>query len=142
MHLDVLFWRPGWTPAPRAEALEALAEAISGERWILDGNFLSDEPGDGDPRFDRADTVIFLDFPRRACLWQVVKRVVRSRGRARPDLPEGCTEGINLAVLRWIWSYPTAERPRVLRILDRLDAGVDAHHLRSPSEVREFVAAL
>src|SRR5688572_21132916 len=40
VHLDVLFWRPGWTPAPREEALRALRAAIAADRWVLDGNFL------------------------------------------------------------------------------------------------------
>jgi adenylate kinase family enzyme len=141
VHLDPLFWRSGWTPAPREEALARLAEAVQGERWILDGNFLPDSNGGWDARFDRADTVVLLDLPRRACLWRVAKRVVRSR-RPRPDLPEGCMEGVDRATLRWIWSYPREERPRVLRILERLDEGVAVHHLRSGSDVRRFLAGL
>jgi adenylate kinase family enzyme len=142
VHLDVLFWRAGWTAAPRDKALEGLAAAVSGDRWILDGNFLSDRDGGWDARFDRADTVIFLDVSRGTCLWRVGKRLVRGRDRPRADLPDGCTEGIDRSVLRWIWSYPTAERPRVLRILERLDEGVAVHHLRSARDVERFIAAL
>jgi adenylate kinase family enzyme len=142
VHLDLLFWRSGWTPAPREEAVRALGEAVRGDRWILDGNFLPDWDGGWDARFDRGDTVIFLDLPRRTCLWRVVKRAVRERGRSRPDLPPGCSEGLGLSVLRWIWSYPSEDRPRVLAILDRLDDHVAIHHLRSGSAVRRFVDAL
>src|SRR5205823_9646538 len=60
VHLDLLFWRPSWTPAPPDEAHAELAAAIEGERWILDGNFLG-AAGVEDARFERADTVIFLD---------------------------------------------------------------------------------
>ncbi len=70
VHLDLLFWREGWTPAPRKDALGRLDKAIAGDRWILDGNFL--EAGGEDRRFNRADTVIFLDLPRRTCLWRVL----------------------------------------------------------------------
>jgi adenylate kinase family enzyme len=48
VYLDRIFWRPGWAPAPRGEARCELAEAIAGDRWIVDGNFLSA----GDDRFD------------------------------------------------------------------------------------------
>lgn len=139
VHLDVLFWRHGWTPAPREEALRDVAAAIANDRWILDGNFLSAE---GDARFDPADTVIFLDLSRATCIWRVLKRLMRDRRRSRPDLPEGCRESFDLSLLRWIWRYPRTDRPGVLGILDRLDRQVDVHRLRSPSEVRQYVEAL
>ena len=141
VHLDVLFWRQGWTPAPREQALRDFLAAVAGERWILDGNFL-DDFGPDDPRFDRADTVIFLDLPRRTCLWRVLKRVVRDRGRRRPDLPEGAYEGLDLALLRWIWRYPRTDRPRVLEILGDLDERVDVRQLRSRSDAQRYLATL
>ena len=141
VHLDVLFWREGWTPAPRDEALRDFLAAVAGERWIVDGNFL-DDFGHDDPRFERADTVIFLDLPRRTCLWRVLKRLVRDRGRRRPDLPEGAYEGFDLALLRWIWRYPRTDRPRVLRMLADLDERVDVRHLRSRSDVQRYLETL
>jgi adenylate kinase family enzyme len=139
VHLDVLFWGPGWTPAPEEDARRALASAVTEERWILDGNFLAD--GD-DLRFDRADTVILLEPSRATCLWRVLWRLVRDRRRSRPDLPEGCREGFDLALVRWIWRYPRSDRPRVLEILAGLDPGVDVRRLRSRSDVRRYLATL
>jgi hypothetical protein len=69
-------------------------------------------------------------------------RVVRDRGRARPDLPPGCREGIDLQVLRWIWDYPRVDRPRVLDLLAGLEDGVAVHHLRSRADVGRFLATL
>ena len=135
VHLDTLFWRQGWTPAPRDEALRDLAAATAGDAWIVDGNFLDD----GDDRFDRADTVVFLDLPRRTCLWRVLARLVRDRSRRRPDLPAGAREGFDPELLRWIWRYPTVDRPRVLALLASLGDGVAVHHLRSRADVRRFV---
>jgi hypothetical protein len=68
----------------------------------------------------------------------VLTRAVRDRGRPRPDLPEGCAEGFDLDLLRWIWGYPRASRPRILRILEGLDGSVDVHALRSSRDVRRF----
>ena len=141
VHLDLLFWRPGWTAAPRDEAARQLAAAVADDRWILDGNFLA-ERDVWDARFERADTVVFIDVPRRACLWRVAKRVARERGRTRQDLPEGCAEGLGWSVLRWIWSYPKTDRPRVLRILDRLGGRAAVHVLRTPGDVRRFLASV
>ena len=140
VHMDLLFWRAGWTPAPREAARQALRQAIAGRRWILDGNFLPEESDGWDERFERADTVVFLDVPRRTCLRRVVGRVLRERGARRPDLPEGCDEGLGLDVIRWIWSYPRRERPRVLRLLARVEGRRAAvHHLRAAADFERFL---
>jgi adenylate kinase family enzyme len=142
VHLDLLFWREGWTPAPREEGLRALRAAVAGERWVIDGNFLSSDEADEDGRFERADAVVFLDVGRTTCLRRVLARVMRDRGRSRPDLPPGCREGVDLQLLRWIWDYPRVDRPRVLRLLAGLGEGVAVHHLRSGNDVRRFLATL
>jgi adenylate kinase family enzyme len=139
VHLDRLFWGPGWEPAPHAEARRALAAAVAGDRWILDGNFL--DLGVDDPRFARADTVFFLDLPRRTCLRRVLWRLLRDRRRARPDLPDGAPEGLDLALLRWIWRYPHVDRPRVLGLLEALPAGVEVHHVRSAGALTKSLRA-
>jgi adenylate kinase family enzyme len=141
-HLDLLFWREGWTPAPRADALRGLRAAVAGERWIIDGNFLSSDGSDEDGRFGRADTVVFLDVPRATCFRRVLTRVLRDRGRPRPDLPLGCAEGIDLQLLRWIWNYPRVDRPRVLELLAGLGDGVAVHRLRSRDDVLRFLGTL
>ena len=137
VHLDLLNWAPGWVPRPHEEFRVALADAVADDRWILDGNFLEGDAGD--PRFGRADTVVFLDLPRRTSIRRAVARRVRDRGKQRPDLPEGCEEEIELWFLRWMWSYPNKVRPRVLAILAGLGPGVEVHHLRSDAEVRRFL---
>jgi adenylate kinase family enzyme len=138
-HLDVLFWGPDWTPAPADAAVQDLAAVIATDRWILDGNFLEHAPADG--RFERADTVIFLDLPRLTCLWRVLKRLVRDRRRARPDLPAGSSESFDPEGLRWIWRYGRRDRPQVLALLRGLDPTVTVHHVRTRSEVRRLVGA-
>jgi adenylate kinase family enzyme len=112
---------------------------VAGDRWILDGNFL--QQGADDPRFARADTVFFLDLPRRTCLRRVLWRLVRDRWRSRPDLPDGASEGFDLALLSWIWRYPHADRPRVLRLLEQLPDGVEVHHVRSPRALTKSLRA-
>lgn len=138
VHLDRIFWRENWAPAPRGEARRELDAAIAGDRWILDGNFLDA----GDSRFERADTVVFLDLPRRTCFRRVLWRLVRDRRRGRADLPKGSREGFDPDFLRWIWRYPHVDRPRVLALLAELEDRVDVRRLRSPREVRAYLAAL
>jgi adenylate kinase family enzyme len=134
VHLDTLFWKPGWQPGPREDFRAAVDEAVQGERWIIDGNFLSA----GDARFARADTAIFLDLPRRTCIARVLRRAIRDRGIRRPDLPEGCSEGFDWDFLKWIWNFGRDDRPRILETLGRFHG--DVVQLRSAAEVRSYLA--
>jgi adenylate kinase family enzyme len=137
VHLDPLYWAPGWVERPPEEFAAALEAAVAQERWILDGNVLWGDAAD--PRFARADTVVFLDLPRRTCLRRATMRRLRYRGERRPDLPDGCPEEFDLAFYRWMWSYPGRVRPRVLAILAGLPSEVVVHHLRSDDDVRGFL---
>jgi adenylate kinase family enzyme len=141
VYLDRIFWREGWVPAPRAEAQRELERVLQDDHWILDGNFLFGADSPDDARFLRADTVVFLDLPRRVCLRRVLSRRIRDRARLRPDLPEGSLEGFDLDLLWWIWRYPAVTRPRVLRLLERLPEHVAVHHLRTRADVRAFLAS-
>jgi len=140
VHLDVLYWRPGWTAPPEEEFRAALDAAVAEERWILDGNFLRDDADD--PRFARADTVVFLDLPRTTCIRRALWRGLRDRHRARTDLSEGCSEAFDVPFLRWVWNYPRKNRPDVLARLAALGPGVAVHRLRSDADVRRFLAGL
>jgi adenylate kinase family enzyme len=134
VHLDPLFWRLGWEPAPIEEARAAVAAAVEEPRWIMDGNFLG--LGLDDPRFSRADTVVFLDVPRLRCLWRIFSRRVRDHRRRRPDLPEGCVEGLDREFVLWVWRYPKDNRPRVLELLDQLPSrGVDVRRIRRSEDL-------
>src|SRR5260370_41879570 len=66
VHLDRQFWGPGWTwpdiPAFRAR----VADAIAGEAWISDGNYVLTS---FDLTLPRADTIIILE--RARWLWSV-----------------------------------------------------------------------
>jgi adenylate kinase family enzyme len=140
VHLDTVYWRPGWTAPPRAEFDAKLEAAVAEERWILDGNFLRDD--EADPRFARADTVILLDLPRRVCLWRIAKRRVQEARRPRRDLPAGCSESFDFEFLRWVWRYPERNRPDLLGRLAALGSDVAVHRLRSQRDVERFLSDL
>ena len=115
-----------------------VTEAASQESWIIDGNY-GRTMG---PRLERADTVVFLDFPRLVCLWRVFKRWLRYRGRSRPDLPPGCPERLSWEFVRWIWSYPKRSRPRVVQRIEDHSAGTELIVLQSQRDIDRFLARL
>jgi len=101
VHLDRLWWTKGWENVSR-EAFDArLDKAMSREKWIIDGNYSRTM----DARLQKCDTVIYLDYSRMACIRGFVHRVLRQKGKVRPDLPEGCPEKLEWEFLKYIWNF-------------------------------------
>ena len=138
VHLDARYWRAGWTPTPADEWRHAVGALIAAPAWVMDGNY----GGTLDLRLAASDTVVFLDLPRVVCLWRIVRRALRWRGRSRPDMAPGCPETLSWEFVRWVWSYPRTRRPGVLRRLGALPATTRVAVLRSQRAVDAWVDAL
>ena len=120
IHLDSLFWEPGWVEAETEVFRARVTQAIEGPRWVTDGNFLSKT---GDLRFPKADLIVWIDQPRWLRLVRIVRRTVSQLGRSRQDLAEGCPERLDLAFvefLRWVWDFDRDTRPRIEAGLERI----------------------
>ena len=138
IHLDALYWQPGWRATDKAAWERLVGELIAAPSWVLDGNY----GGTLDVRLARCDTVVFLDLPRLICLWRVVKRRIEFGGRSRPDVAPGCPEQLTWEFVRWVWTYPGSRRPGILRRLDGLRADQRAIVLSSNQMVRRFLDGL
>ncbi|UYV14750.1 AAA family ATPase [Porphyrobacter sp. ULC335] len=108
IHMDQLGWQAGWIETEKAELHARLAEAVAGERWLIEGNYGSTLA----PRLERADTVIYLDFPIRLCLWRLIRRVTSLRGQSRPDMPDGCPERFDAAFFWYVMNWNSGPRVR------------------------------
>jgi adenylate kinase family enzyme len=138
IHLDALYWRPGWVETPR-EQWEAIQRVlVSRDRWVMDGNY----GGTLEIRLNAADTVVFLDLPRELCLWRIVSRRLRYAGRSRPDMAPGCEERLTWEFIRWVWTYPARRRPSILRTLSAYAPGRRIVRLRSTRAVDGFLNSL
>jgi adenylate kinase family enzyme len=137
LHLDKFYWRPGWVETPKDEWLKTVEGLAARDSWIMDGNY----SGSLDLRLARCDTVVFLDLPRPVCLWRIVRRRLAYRAATRPDMAEGCPEGLNAEFVRWVWDYPRRSRPKILSRLARAGDGKLIIRLRSRREVERFLAA-
>jgi adenylate kinase family enzyme len=69
--LDALYWEPGWTEPDDEVFRERVSAAISGDRWVVAGNYTRHLMPTAWPR---ADTVIWLDLPLSIMTWRVVRR--------------------------------------------------------------------
>ena len=134
IHLDKLFWRPGWVQISREEFDKLHREALMGEKWILDGNFDRTMA----ERIKYCDTVIYLDFSRLTCLLGVAKRILTTYGKTRPDMGEDCPERIDWEFLKWVWNYNKNKREKNYRLLNEAE-GVETIVLKNRRAVRKFM---
>jgi adenylate kinase family enzyme len=137
VHLDKLFWKPGWVEMPKDEFDEIVCAELAKEKWIMDGNFNRTLP----QRLARCDTVIYLDFSRFACLWGVVKRVATTYGKVRPDMGEGCPERIDWEFLKWVWNFNKNKREKTYRLLQEV-RGVQIVILKNRRMVDRFLKSI
>ena len=134
VHLDKLFWKPGWEHIPREEFDKLHREALAGEKWILDGNYNRTM----EERIRYCDTVIYLDFSCFACLMGVAKRILTTYGTVRPDMGDGCPERIDLDFLKWVWNFNRKKRQDTYRLLNETD-GIEKIVLKNRRAVKRFL---
>ena len=137
VHLDQLWWKAGWQNVTREEFDSRLAMALNMDQWIMDGNFNRTIP----QRLEKCDTVIYLDFSRWACLWGVAQRILKNRGKVRPDMAEGCPERFDWEFIKWVWNFNENNRVRNYTYL------AQAKHakkivLKNRREVKNFLKQL
>lgn len=138
IHLDAHYWSAGWvepTPSEWAARLPALLERPA---WVMDGNYSRTLP----QRLDACDTVVFLDLPRWQCLWGVLRRAWRARGRVRADMAAGCPEKLDLAFLAFTWGYRNRSRPEVMRLLAQWGDRVAVHRFASRGQASAFLESV
>ena len=135
-HIDQLRWRPGWVECGKEELRAKLQQIIATERWLIDGNY----GGSLDMRLSRADTVVYLDFPIRLCLWRLMRRILTYRGLSRPDMAEGCPERFDLEFLLYVALWNRGPRIRTDQRLKPY--GGKIVHLRSPRALEQWLATL
>jgi adenylate kinase family enzyme len=106
VELDSVFHQPGWRPLPVDEFRRRVEELVAGDGWVMDGNYSAVR----DLVWARADTVVWLDLPRRTVMWQVVSRTLR-RTLTRVELWNGNREPLaglfrldpERSIIRWAW---------------------------------------
>jgi adenylate kinase family enzyme len=113
----------------------ALADAPA---WIMDGNYSNTY----DIRMPRADTLVWLDYPRSICMRRVLLRTLTGYGRTRPDLPESCPERFDIPFLRYVWNFPDKHRPRIDSGIGRFGGHLRITRLCSDGEVSRFLATV
>ncbi|MBP6879085.1 MAG: hypothetical protein KBC34_13765 [Phenylobacterium sp.] len=139
VHLDPLYYGPGWAHGDAGVFRRRVREALAGEAWIVDGAFLALV---GDLTLPRAELVVWLQQPRWLALSRALGRCLDPRAAGRADLPAGCRDTPSREMLADIWTYETHARPDTERRLADLAPGVPLRRLQGDRAITAFVTEI
>ncbi|WP_060513389.1 AAA family ATPase [Pseudomonas sp. NBRC 111124] len=137
IHLDKLFWEPGWAEPDAEQFRERVREAVAGDAWVCEGNYARRT---FDLRLPRAELVIWLDTPRLTCFRRVLLRLLSNQ--PRPDRAQGCEERLDVEFLKFVWTFDRGYRQGIEAVRLKVGPQVPVLHLRGKQQVRAFLEGL
>lgn len=135
VHIDQLYWLPGWVERNPAGVRALVAEAAAGEAWVMEGN----NSRTFDLRLPRTDTLIWIEQPRWLCLYRAIRRAALGFGRSRPDMAEGCPERFDLEFWRYIWNFNRVTGPRMAAGIAAVAPHLEVIRLTGDREIAAFL---
>jgi adenylate kinase family enzyme len=137
LHLDTLYWKPGWVPTPPDEWEALQRRELAAEAWIADAQY-DDVLADW---VTAADTVVLVDASPLRCLWRLGRR--RLNRAASTSTPSGTQPGsVHRALLKFVrnqWVYRRRVRRELLGELSRSRNGRRVVVVRGGSDAAAFL---
>src|SRR5882724_4612252 len=135
--IDMMQFGPGGMKVPQHEFLQAHADLLRRDEWIIDGfgsEALAWE------RFAAADTLIYVDLPLFTHHRWVTKRLIRGLFADPPGWPENSPLwSSSIQSYRVLWLCHRHLTPKYRQLVTEEAASKRVHHLRSPAQIQSFV---
>lgn len=136
--LDSLFHGPGWEPQP--DFVDKVDAFTSGPRWTSEFQYDDVRP----MLLDRADLMVWLDYPHRVVMRRVSTRTVVRRirsqhlwnGNYEPPLRKVLTDPEHIIRYAWGARHGAAGRAQAMLVSH---PGLPVVRLRSPRETRRWL---
>jgi len=143
VELDSIYHQADWVPLPAEDFMARVAAAVAADRWVIDGNYSAVRP----LIWAHADTVIWLDLPRRTVMrrlaWRTLRRVA---GRAelwngnRERLASMLSRNPGESLLVWAWQhYPIYRRDYAAAMADPANAHLTFIRVTSRAGLRRLL---
>lgn len=138
IHLDKLYWQPGWVELDDESWTAIQHELVEGNEWIIDGNYLKTL----ELRLPHADTIFFHDYSTALSFRRIMVRTFKNFGRTRPDMGEGCPEKLDPAFIKFCWQFNRRYKPAIKEKIGRYFQGDTYVEFNRPADVRRYLAGL
>jgi adenylate kinase family enzyme len=138
--LDLIQYKAGGGEVPHDEYLQAHADLLRRDEWIIDGFGCIATAWE---RFAAADTLVYIDLPLVTHYWFVTKRLIQSPFVAPAGWPENSPiwrSTINS--YKVVWRCHRRLTPKYRQLVADAAASKRVHHLKSRAEMRAFLDAV
>jgi adenylate kinase family enzyme len=138
--LDMIQFRAGGGAVPHEEYLQAHAELLRRDEWIIDGFGCVASAWE---RFSKADTLVYVDLPLVTHHWWVTKRLIKGL----VITPEGWPDkspmwSSTMDSYKVLWRCHRRLTPRYRQLVADMAALKRVHHLKSPAEMAALLHAI
>ncbi len=99
-HMDTVWWKRGWVEVSDEDATKQLDGITQNPEWIIEGYI---PHGARDFVFERATSILYLDYSGRVAAWRYVRRWLKHRKKARPEL-EGSPDTFKWYFMKRVWT--------------------------------------
>jgi adenylate kinase family enzyme len=138
--VDIMQYRAGSGKVPHEEYLKAHADLLKQDRWVIDGYGCVPSAWE---RFAAADTLVYVDLPLFTHYRWVTKRLVKGMFVNPEGWPEGSPMwSSSMQAYSVIGLCHRHLTPRYRQLVADAASTKQVHHLRSPTEMRAFLAAV
>lgn len=134
IHLDSIYWEKNWRNISDEEFDKKITKEINKDTWIIDGNYNRTLKR----RFEKSDTIIYLDYSRLTCIIGVIKRIIKYRKVVRSDMAEDCYEKFDLEFLKFIWKFNKENRKNYYEILSTFLSDKNVFIIKNRKELNIF----
>jgi adenylate kinase family enzyme len=89
-----------------------------------------------------ADIIIFLDMPRYLCIWRILWRLAKNRGKVSASSAQDCPERFDLNFLKFVWHFNKRFRKYINLTIKDFESEKQVFVLKSVQEVNAFIELL
>ena len=141
VELDALYWDENWTGVSDAIFRDRVEDAIKADQWVIDGNYSRVR----NLVWERAETVVYLDYSFLRTFWQLLKRTLR-RSITKEELWSNNQESFGKslfshdAIMLWMIRTYNRRRKQYAQLMNQSEyAHLKIVHLKTPRMTNAWV---
>jgi adenylate kinase family enzyme len=86
--------------------------------------------------------IIWVDLPRRVCLWRVFRRAVMQLGQVRDDVAPGCPERLDPEFFLYVWNFRKKNEERIEAALRGYGQSAQIIRVKSDAEIAALLTQI